>query len=389
MKLLLSREFVRAFRGEKDRKILSPARVELDFLFDANYNMTSEESLLLDSHIAPLFFNSTILTDRDANSLQILGSSDFITDLMDLNVKQAMWDLVEFRNKNGMTVDLAEGAGCSLYLDCNLTGLRSTRVSSELMNVIRMMEDFTGRATSIDLGYYDIFDPYSSKRISVTATYFVASNLVPHIMLQGLNRPFVYQWATLRALRRNSRSAMVTGNMIRDSFRPDIDLIDWDVKEVLFRSRINYYYVSDEGRQVQRAVQNTRQLDASALLEENNVRVLNTMKKMLEAACRRYLFNWNEPEARRGFTEAQNEVFRPWIGTMVDNMIIYFTANEWEQERMIMRCWVEVSFRDIIKRIILEINVTRPATFGQMEPGVTIGETGRERARASEHWMDH
>jgi hypothetical protein len=176
--------------------------------------------------------------------------------------------------------------------------------------------------------------------------------------------------------------------MIRDSFRPDIDLIDWDVKEVLFRSRINYYYVSDEGRRVQRAVQNTRQLDASALLEENNVRVLNTMKKMLERACRGYLFHWNEPEARQGFTEAQTEVFRPWIGTMVDNMTIFFTANEWEQERMIMRCWVEVAFRDIIKRIILEINITRPATFGELEPGITVGETGRERARSSHHWMD-
>ena len=39
---------------------------------------------------------------------------------------------------------------------------------------------------------------------------------------------------------------------------------------------------------------------------------------------------------------------------------IKFEANEWEQERMIMHCYVEVKFRDIVKRIILEINIQRP-----------------------------
>lgn len=379
MKLLLAREYVKAFRGEKDRKILSPARVNLDFIFDANYNMTADEDIRVDSWSAPLYHWSTVLTDREYRQLAIMGQDSLLLDFNDLNVKKAMYDLNEFRNKNGMTVNLAEGAGCLLHLDCNLTGLRTVNVSPELIDIINMMEEFDGRQTSIDLGYYEIFDPVSTKRIKVTATYFIAMNLVPHIMRQGLNKPFVYEFATLRALRRNATTRVVTGNFIRDSFRPDIDLIDWDVKERLFTSRINYWETEDEGRIVMRACQNTRQRDASALLEESNVRVLNTMKKMLERACKGYLYEWNEPEARQGYTDAQMEIFRPWIGTMVHDMRIYFTANDWEQERMIMRCWVEVAFRDIIKRIIVEINVTRPATFGEMEEGITIGETGRER----------
>ena len=111
---------------------------------------------------------------------------------------------------------------------------------------------------------------------------------------------------------------------------------------------------------VQRAVQNTRQRDASALLEESNVRVLNTLKKGLEKACNGYKYEWNEPEVRKGYTEAQTEVYRPWIGTMVQDLQISFEANEWEQERMVMHCYVIVKFRDIIKRIILEINIERP-----------------------------
>ena len=360
MIILLSREYVKAFRGEKDRKILSPSRVNLDFMFDANYNMTNDLNLDLDKALFPLYNYATVITNEDNTQIAILGSDDFLINYSDLNVKRAMWDLNEFRNRNGMTVDSAEGAGCLLYLDMGLIGLRNISVNSELNAVMKMMEGYDGRNTAIDLGHYEIYDPYTSKRIPVTATYFIACNLTNHLTTHGMNKPFVFNYATIRALERNSRNRVTSGSMIRDSFRPDIDLIDWDVKEQLFMSRINYYLTNNEGRQVQRAVQNTRQKDPSALLEENNVRVLNSLKKGIERACRGYLYEWNEPEVRAGFTLAQMEIYRPWIGTMVDNLEIMFTANEWEEQRSIMRCLVYVSFRNIIKRIILEINIMRP-----------------------------
>lgn len=370
MKLLLSKEYVKAFRGEKDRKILSPARMDLDFIFDANYNMTSEDEAILDTTTAALYNGSTILTDEDAQQLAILSSSNSLISFSDINVKQAMYDLNEFRNKNGMTINPEQGAGCHLYLDCNLLGGKSLSVNYELINTIEMFSSFESRACSIDLGYYEIYDPRTSKRIKVTTSYFLAQNLVPHLIAYGMNKPFTYNYAKLQAIQREGFLA-VSGNMIRDTFRPDIDLIDWDVKEKLYKSRINYYITSDEGRIVQRAAQNTRQLDASALLEENNVRVLNKLKKELEEACRGYLYEWNEPEVREGYTKAQMERYRSWIGTLVQDMEIVFTANEWEQERMIMHCYVTVKFRDIVKRIILEINIQRP-TYDNSTSGSLI-----------------
>ena len=358
MKILLSREYVKAFRGTKDRKILSPARVDLDFIFDANYNLCEDDDLDIDRNIASLYNGSTVLTDYDSQELSVLGGNGF-SDYSDINVKRAMYDLNEFRNRNGMTINPEPGAGCSLYLDCGLTGLKNIGVNYELAGIITMMEGFEGRGTSIDLGYDEIYDPLSKKRIKVTVAYFIAKKLIPHILQFGLNKPFTYNYAQLSAIQR-ATMLTATGEMIRGSFRPDIDLIDWDVKEKLYKSRINYWIVSEEGRVVQRAVQNTRQLDASALLEENNVRVLNTLKKGLEKACRGYLYEWNEPTVRKGYTEAQMDIYRPWIGTMVQDLKIKFEANEWEQERMIMHCYVEVKFRDIVKRIILEINIQRP-----------------------------
>lgn len=358
MKLLLAREQVKAFRGEKDRTILSPSRIDLDFIFDANYNMTSEDDLAGEGSVQTLYSNSSVLTDADYAQLTVSLTNAATIDLDDLNVKAAMYDLNEFRNRNGMTVAPDMGAGCSLYLDCGAVGFRNSTASSELVDTMTAMADFTGRATSIDLGYYNIFDPYTGKRIAVTATYYLAENLIPHLLRNGLNQPFVYRWATMTTVQRSA--ALTQANaMIRDSFRPDIDLIDWDVKEALYTNRFNYYITSDEGRTVQRACQNTRQLEASALLEENNVRVLNTLKKGLERDCNGYLYQWNEPTVRKSFTDDQMEKYKPWIGSYVQSLDIRFDANDWEQERMIMHCYVSITFRDIIKRIILEININR------------------------------
>ena len=123
---------------------------------------------------------------------------------------------------------------------------------------------------------------------------------------------------------------------------------------------IYYWVVKDEGRSVSRKVQNTRQYEASALLEENNVRVLNLLKKQMEAACEDYLYEWNNASVRKSYTQAQMEIYRPWIGTIVDDLEIKFEANEWEEERMIMHCYVIVKFKNIVKRIILEINIQKP-----------------------------
>lgn len=360
MKLLLSREFVRAFRGDLDRKILSPARVDLDFLLDANYNMTSDDDVIIDGNNVSLYSNSTVLTDADAQELTAIGSGTSLVEYADLNVKGAMYDLVTFRNKRGMMISPEEGAGCSLYLDCNLTGLKSLDVNYELEQTLDMFETFKNRSTSIDLGYFQIFDPRTAKRIKVTTMYLLAVGLVPHMLQYGINKPFVYDYATIKAIQRNT-ALTSSGLMIRDSFKPDIDLIDWDIKERLYKSRINYYVSEDEGRVVKRACQNTRQLDASALLEESNVRVLNALVKGIEKDCQSFLYNWNEPSVRDGFTKAEMEKYRGWIGTLVQDLNIYFTANEWEQERMIMHCYVDVAFRDIIKRIIVEVNVNRPS----------------------------
>ena len=133
---------------------------------------------------------------------------------------------------------------------------------------------------------------------------------------------------------------------------------------MIYKNRINYYIMTEEGRYVDRATQSTRQIKASYLLEENNVRVLNVLKKGLERANRSYLYDYSDANVRKGYTDAQMKIYEPWIGTMVEALEIYFDANEFEQTHMMMHCYAAVKFRDINKRIILEIDIMQPSAEG-------------------------
>lgn len=363
LELLLSKEYVKAFRGRKDRRILSPARIDLDFVLDANYNLSSDLNLEIQTNTTRLHATPDVLRDGEGSPLSVLTSNTGMMSMADINVKEAMYDLICFRNRDGNKMNMDQGAGCSLYLDCGFVGnfdmTADADANEELKHTIDMMAKFLGRQTSVDLGYYDIFDPVSMRKVKVTALFYHAQHLVNHLLKYGLNKPFVGKYASLETVQR-SISSVVANQMIRDSFQPDIDLIDWDVKEKLFKSRINYWTVKDEGRSVRRSVQNTRQVEASALLEENNVRVLNTLKKNMEKACEDYLYEWNKASVRKSYTQAQMNIYRPWIGTIVEDLDIRFEANEWEEERMMMHCYVTVKFFNIVKRIVLEINIKKP-----------------------------
>ena len=75
---------------------------------------------------------------------------------------------------------------------------------------------------------FKVRDPFNSKIITVTATYFIASNLAKHVELNELNTPFA-----------RKKYAKVTG-IVKNSLKPLVDPIDFDVKEKLYTSVLTY-----------------------------------------------------------------------------------------------------------------------------------------------------
>ena len=68
--------------------------------------------------------------------------------------------------------------GLRILLSLCLVGLKTTDASKQLDDMINMMDSFEGRQCSIDLGYYDIIDPYTGKKVPVTIMYHIAGNYI-------------------------------------------------------------------------------------------------------------------------------------------------------------------------------------------------------------------
>lgn len=209
-------------------------------------------------------------------------------------------------------------------------------------------EIFNTRNISKEFQYYVVKDPDTKKRCTVTITYLYAQKLPFHYAEYGSHVPFVKGYSQL------------TGH-IKDSLEPSIDDVDMDIKEKLYKARINYY--ENAGEDVfQRCSQNTAQLDTSDLMEENNMNTLFELKRLIEMDCWYNLYNFTSAEDRARFAATEKARFSNWEGRKVDSLDITFSVNEWELEHSIVHCYVEVKFRNLNKRTIIEIDVNKRDT---------------------------
>ena len=194
---------------------------------------------------------------------------------------------------------------------------------------------------------FETRDPFTNKRIRVTYPYHLAGTLPTHYMA-GNHVPYA------------ASAAPLTGHVKR-SVLPDLDADDSIYKEQLYLLRLNYLETVAEnvyyrGTQTTSDVGKTRN-DFSDLNEENNVYVLLEYKRKLENMVTELGYNFSEEEDRQLFTEDANRLFANDIGVKVREVSVRFDMNDWEEQRSILHCYLEVVFRSIVKRSIIEIDV--------------------------------
>jgi hypothetical protein len=153
----------------------------------------------------------------------------------------------------------------------------------------------------------------------------------------------------------------LTGH-VKDSLTPPVEDFELDLKETLTENRFNFFETVDDNI-YQRATQNTAQLTTSDLLEENNVTTLYEMKRIIEADITDRLYDFSDTESRQRFRQYERAKFADWAGREVEIFDIDFRMNEWEAERSILHCFIDVSFRGLQKRAILEIDVNRRTNY--------------------------
>ena len=273
----------------------------------------------------------------------------------------AFWDANYSYEVKKVMVDLAIARNdAPVFID---TGIDIDSFSAENINALisdYCITEFNNRLVSKNTQHFKVRETPSQKRVDVSITYFLAQQFADHYMNYSTHIPFVKSYAQL-------------SGHIRDTLEPTIEDYEADLKEKLCENNFNYFETLDDNV-FQRATQNTSQTIVSDLSEENNVFTLYTIKRLVEQDIQAELYDFSDPTTRERFTAYEQAKFASWTGSRVESFNIVFRVNEWEYDHSILHCYIEVVFRGLQKRAILEIDINkRTFTDTTSEESATTG----------------
>ena len=342
-----SKLLVDAYRGEIDKKILSPMRCPAKFLFDGATNTIVGQTVLptMKYTAADLIAASTVFTEDEKD--EVLFNPSIVSKLNgndSIDVKQAMYDLMIHRVYEGIPEDkrpVGPGSGLSLHLD---SGFTDTSVAT-LINT-SFMKRFDNPNASWDIG------GYTSANDGVTYTFMkqIVDHLIAHCKGYSINKPYTGVYTKIAPTEYTS-------------FFPDIDTSDWDYRELMYQSGGNSW-TPDVNGNLMRNSQRTlmRGSDTSDLIQESNMRTLTQLIYLLENKLREKLFEYNDDSVLRTMQDEVNNMFSGWQGDRVDSLNIQFTRDTNPDDgRELVVCWVDVTFRGINLHIPVIVNVNQRA----------------------------
>lgn len=333
----------KAFKGQIDPRILSPVRVPAKYLFDAAYNTVCGLTVIpfVDPEVRDVIFASTIFTDEDCEDIQ--DNPKLIAKLTyeDIDVKQAMYDLMIERNYQRIPEDkrpVGPGSGMSLHLDAGFADINEAKLLNQSFE-----RRFTNPNASWDIGGYTD----ATNGITYTFTKRLVDNLVRHCKTYTVNKPYVGKYT---AIQKSEYTSIF----------PDVDATDWDLRELLYQSGGNSW-VADTNGVVTRRSQRTLMRDSatSDLLQESNMRTLSQLVYLLQNKLDTFLLEYDDDGVLKTMSDECNTMFSGWVGSRVQSLSIRFERDTNIDGRDIVVCYVDVTFRGLVLSIPIIVNVNR------------------------------
>lgn len=338
---------VEAFRGQIDPKIMSPTRCPFKYLFDGGWNTIIGQSNLpqMQYTASDIIMASTIFTDDEKD--EALFNPDVTTTFgsvanKSIDVKQAMYDLMEYRVYQGIPEDkrpLGPGSGMSLHLDSGVTDVTTALTINDSFK-----KRFSNPNASWDIGGY----VSAVDGLSYTFVKRIADNLVRHCLQYSVNKPYVMTYSTI-----NSDEYV--------SYFPEIDTTDWEYRQLMYDSGGNSWIPDNNGNLMRRSQRTLlRTSDTSDLIQESNMRTLTQLVYLLQNKLEMKLFEYNDDSVLRTMQDEVNNMFTNWVGVLVDGLNIRFERdiNPIDGGELVV-CYVDVVFRGINLRIPIIVNVNR------------------------------
>jgi hypothetical protein len=340
---------VKAFRGEIDPRIMSPVRCPAKFLFDGAFNTIVGQSILPSVKYNPtdIVNSATMYTEEEReevlynpNLMSFVQTYDVTNDI---DVKQAMYDLMVYRCYYGLPEDkrpIGPGFGLSVHFDSGVTDFTTAQMVNDSFK-----RRFDNPNASWDIGGYT-----STNGVTYTYTKWIVDHLIEHCKNVSVNKPFVMSYATIP-------------NSEYTSFYPDLDVTDWDLRELLYESGGNAWVPDINGNLVRRSQRTMFYAnDTSDLLQESNMRTLSQLCYLLQNMIDGCLYSYTDDGVLQTMTDMCKNRFSAWPGNLVDTLDISFERdiNPTDGGEIVV-CYCNVSFRGLFLRVPIIVNVNRRA----------------------------
>lgn len=334
---------VKAFRGSIDPRIQSPTRCPAKFLFDAGYNTIVGSTILPYLTYTPTdIINASIIFTEDEKE-EILYHPETVAALKyeDIDVKQAMYDLMIYRCYHGIPEDkrpVGPGSGLSLHLDSGITDANTAMLVNTSFS-----KRFDNPNASWDIGgWVDV-----ETGMSYTFTKQIVDNLIRHSRAISINKPYVGNYSAITPDRYTS-------------YFPDVDTTDWELKELLYNSGGNAWIMGQDGSLTRRSQRTLiREADTSDMLQESNMRTLSQLTYLLQNKIDSYLLEYSDDAVIKTLSDECNNMFSNWVGNLVDALEITFVRDINIDGGDILICYCNVTFRGLILRVPIIVNIQR------------------------------
>ena len=336
---------VRAFRGEIDPRILSPIRIPAFFLFDAGFNTVCGMNVLpyTEPNVEDVIYASSIFTEDEKD--QVMYDKSVIGNIKtyeDIDVKQAMYDLMIERVYQRIPEEnrpIGPGSGLSLHLD---SGVTDAATAIAINNSFK--QRFDNPNASWDIGGYVSAD----NGVSYTYLRQIIANCFTHYRNYSINKPFVGDYSAI------NKSQYL-------SFFPDLDATDWEMRELYYNSGGNAWIQDSQGNITRRSQRSLyrEETGTSDLYQESNMRTLSQFCYLIQEEIDHYLLEYNDDGVIKTMQEAVNNKFAGWAGNRVESYDIAFRRDINTDGGDILVCEVNVTFRGLILRVPIIVNVNR------------------------------
>ena len=186
-----------------------------------------------------------------------------------------------------------------------------------------------------------LFDEFTGGDIRVTPTLFLAEKIPAHDRDYGLHWPFV-----------GPRRGGISG----------FKAVSWSpndaYKEQLYLAKLNY--VEKDTRSTNFASQTTSQLVNSALSDVSHVRTLLRIRRGVEDLASNFRMEFNTADTWSALDYEVNSYVQTWVSNRAlsrGSASVY--ASAYDRQQRIIRIKLEMTFTDIIERVMIDLVVNR------------------------------